>query len=132
MATEQTDFTQGSILKKLCWFMLPVLGALVLQAAYGAVDLLVVGRCGSTSGLSAVSTGSQVLNLVTFVVTQLAMGSPSSSPGIWGKSARSRSAPSSAARRLYSHCFLSACSQRWFSLPAPSLYSCRLLLKQSL
>lgn len=68
------DFTQGSILKKLCRFMLPVLGALLLQAAYGAVDLLVVGRFGSTSGLSAVSTGSQVLNLVTFVVTQLAMG----------------------------------------------------------
>ena len=54
--------------------MIPILGALVLQAAYGAVDLLVVGRFGSTSGLSAVSTGSQVLNLVTFVVTQLAMG----------------------------------------------------------
>ena len=54
--------------------MLPILGALVLQAAYGAVDLLVVGRFGSTSGLSAVSTGSQVLNLVTFVVTQFAMG----------------------------------------------------------
>ena len=54
--------------------MLPVLGALILQAAYGAVDLLVVGRFGSTAGLSAVSTGSQVLNLVTFVVIQLAMG----------------------------------------------------------
>ncbi len=54
--------------------MFPVLGALILQAAYGAVDLLVVGRFGSTSGLSAVSTGSQVLNLVTFVVIQLAMG----------------------------------------------------------
>ena len=38
------------------------------------MDLLVVGRFGSTSGLSAVSTGSQVLNLVTFVVTQFAMG----------------------------------------------------------
>lgn len=71
---ENADFTKGSILKKLCWFMLPILGALILQAAYGAVDLLVVGRFGSTSGLSAVSTGSQVLNLVTFVVTQLAMG----------------------------------------------------------
>ena len=47
---------------------------MILQAAYGAVDLLVVGRFGSTSGLSAVSTGSQVLNLVTFVVIQLAMG----------------------------------------------------------
>ena len=54
--------------------MIPILGALVLQAAYGAVDLLVVGRFGSTQGLSGVSTGSQVLNLVTFVVTQLAMG----------------------------------------------------------
>ena len=54
--------------------MMPVLGALMLQAAYGAVDLLVVGRFGSTSGLSAVSTGSQVLNLVTFVVMQFAMG----------------------------------------------------------
>ena len=54
--------------------MMPVLGALILQAAYGAVDLLVVGRFGSTSGLSAVSTGSQVLNLVTFVVVQFAMG----------------------------------------------------------
>ena len=70
----KSDFTQGSILKKLLLFMMPVLGALILQAAYGAVDLLVVGRYGTTSGLSAVSTGSQVLNLVTFVVTQLSMG----------------------------------------------------------
>lgn len=71
---DKADFTQGSILKKLVFFMLPVLGALILQAAYGAVDLLVVGRFGSTSGLSAVSTGSQVLNLVTFVIIQFAMG----------------------------------------------------------
>lgn len=74
MTSDKADFTQGSILKKLVAFMLPVLGALILQAAYGAVDLLVVGRFGSTAGLSAVSTGSQVLNLVTFVVIQLAMG----------------------------------------------------------
>lgn len=74
MTDKTADFTQGSILKKLVAFMMPVLGALILQAAYGAVDLLVVGRFGSTSGLSAVSTGSQVLNLVTFVVVQFAMG----------------------------------------------------------
>ena len=74
MNKEKSDFTQGSILKKLIPFMIPILGALVLQAAYGAVDLLVVGRFGSTAGLSAVSTGSQILNLVTFVITQLAMG----------------------------------------------------------
>ncbi|MCI5903123.1 MAG: MATE family efflux transporter [Blautia sp.] len=74
MNNSKSDFTQGSIIKKLIAFMMPILGALILQAAYGAVDLLVVGRFGSTSGLSAVSTGSQILNLVTFVLTQLAMG----------------------------------------------------------
>lgn len=74
MNNSKSDFTQGNILGKLIPFMMPILGALILQAAYGAVDLLVVGRFGTTSGLSAVSTGSQVLNLVTFVITQLAMG----------------------------------------------------------
>ena len=74
MTGDKKELTQLTILKKMVAFMIPILGALILQAAYGAVDLLVVGRYGSTSGLSAVSTGSQVLNLVTFVVTQLAMG----------------------------------------------------------
>lgn len=73
-AKERSDFTQGSILKKMIPFMMPILGALILQAAYGAVGILVVGRFGTTAGLSAVSTGSQILNLVTFVITQLAMG----------------------------------------------------------
>ena len=54
--------------------MLPVLGALVLQAAYGAVDVLMVGWFGTTQGLSGVSTGSSIINLVTFVITGLASG----------------------------------------------------------
>lgn len=37
------DFTTGSILKKMLLFMVPILGSLILQAMYGAVDLLVVG-----------------------------------------------------------------------------------------
>ena len=32
------DFTQGNIAGKLIKFMAPILGALVLQAMYGAVD----------------------------------------------------------------------------------------------
>ena len=71
---KDNNFTSGSILKKLVKFMFPILGSLVLQAMYGAVDLLVVGRFGTTAGLSGVSTGSQVLNLVTFVMTGLSMG----------------------------------------------------------
>ena len=41
---------------------------------YGAVDLLIVGRFGTTAGLSGVSTGSQILNFVTFIITSFAMG----------------------------------------------------------
>ena len=42
MTNDRSDFTQGNILKKLVSFMMPILGALILQAAFGAVDLLVV------------------------------------------------------------------------------------------
>ena len=73
-AADRADFTQGSIIGKLVPFMMPILGSLVLQAMYGAVDLMIVGHFGTTAGLSGVSTGSNVLNLVTFVLTGLAMG----------------------------------------------------------
>lgn len=68
------DFTTGSIYKKLIRFMLPILGALVLQTMYGAVDILVVGRFGTKESISAVSTGSSLINMVVFVLTGLAMG----------------------------------------------------------
>lgn len=68
------DFTQGSIFGKIMKFMLPILGAQILQAMYGAVDMLVVGQFGSNAGISAVSTGSQIMNMVTFVLSQLAAG----------------------------------------------------------
>ena len=71
---DKNDFTQGSIIGKLIPFMMPILGALILQAMYGAVDLIIVGHFGTTAGLSGVSTGSNVLNMVTFVVGGLAMG----------------------------------------------------------
>lgn len=71
---DQMDFTQGSILKKLVRFMLPILAAQVLQAMYGAVDLLIVGRFGTTTGISAVSTGSSVINVVIFTVAGLSSG----------------------------------------------------------
>ncbi len=74
MKKNKDNFTEGSILKKLIAFMLPVLGALVLQAMYGAVDLLIVGKFGTPEGISAVSTGSNIINLFTFTITGLTMG----------------------------------------------------------
>ena len=75
MTNDKADFTQGSILKKLVAFMMPVLGALILQAAYGAVDLLIVGKFGNASSISAVGTGSSFMQMATFIITSLAMGS---------------------------------------------------------
>lgn len=66
------DFTEGSIFGKLIRFMIPTLGALILQSLYGAVDMLIVGRYGTTTGLSAVSTGSVITNTFTMVVFALA------------------------------------------------------------
>ena len=74
MEERKNDFTQGNIVIKLLKFMLPVLGALVLQAMYGAVDILVVGWFGTTAGISGVSTGSSIVNLITFTVAGLSMG----------------------------------------------------------
>ena len=54
--------------------MIPILGALILQAMYGAVDILVVGRFGTTAGISGVSTGSSIVNLIIFTITGLTMG----------------------------------------------------------
>ena len=68
-------FTNGPILSPLLRFTIPVLLALCLQAMYGAVDLLVVGQFGTAAGVSAVSTGSQIMQTVTFLVNSLAMGS---------------------------------------------------------
>ena len=68
------DFTTGSIPKKLVGFMLPVLAALVLQAMYSAVDLLIVGRFGTTEGISGVSTGASIVQLFTFFTVSLTVG----------------------------------------------------------
>ncbi len=67
-------FIEGPILGPLLRFTLPVLLALLLQAMYGAVDLMVVGQFGQPAGVSAVSTGSQVMRTVTALVTGLSMG----------------------------------------------------------
>ncbi len=71
---ESQDFTQGSILKKMIAFMFPILAALILQAMYSAVDLLIVGKFGTTAGISGVSTGSSIMNMVTFTISALTTG----------------------------------------------------------
>lgn len=68
------SLTAGPILPSLLSFAVPVLLALFLQAMYGAADLIIVGQFAGTSEQSGVATGSQLLNLITMVITGLTMG----------------------------------------------------------
>ncbi len=68
------NFTEGPILVPLIKFALPVLFALILQAMYGAVDLLVVGKYGTAADVSAVSTGSQLMTTITGMIASFSMG----------------------------------------------------------
>lgn len=62
-----TDMTTGSVTKLLLGFAFPLFVSNTLQAVYNIVDMIVVGQYIGGAGMSAVSIGGDVLNLLTFV-----------------------------------------------------------------
>lgn len=64
------DFTSGGVAKQMVAFSLPLFFSNLLQAVYNMVDMVVIGQFVGRIGLSAVSVGGDVLNLLSF----LAMG----------------------------------------------------------
>ncbi len=70
----QRDLTEGSVLKNLLIFAVPYFIATFLQSFYGLVDLFVVGRFNGAEVISAVSSGSQVMHMVTVTIVGFAMG----------------------------------------------------------
>lgn len=68
------NLTEGSVVKVLISFAFPFLVANILQSLYGAVDLFVVGKYCLTESVAAVSTGTQVTQIVTSLVTGLTLG----------------------------------------------------------
>lgn len=72
---QKNSFTEGPILAPLIRFTVPIILALLLQAMYGAVDLMVVGQfAGDAGSVSAVSTGSTMMNLPMMIIFGLTMG----------------------------------------------------------
>ena len=71
---EHNNLTEGPIFSSVLWFTLPFLLSILLQTLYGTVDTLVIGNCGSSSGVSAVACGSQLLSLFTFLAIGLSAG----------------------------------------------------------
>lgn len=68
------NFTEGKIFSPLVRFTGPLLLALLLQTMYGAVDMMVVGQFATAADVSAVSTGSWIVSIITSFVVGISMG----------------------------------------------------------
>ena len=68
------DFTTGKMLPKMIKFSLPLIFAIVLQALYGAVDLVIVGNYGNSASQAAVATGGHIMQTFTGIITGFTMG----------------------------------------------------------
>lgn len=64
--SEIKDFTQGNISTQLVIFAWPLFLSNLLQVVYNMVDMIVVGNVLGKVGISAVSIGGDISNLLTF------------------------------------------------------------------
>ena len=71
---QENTFLKGKILPPLIKFALPLMLSQLLQALYGAVDLIVVGHYGTTADFSAVATASQLMQGITGIIIGLTTG----------------------------------------------------------
>ncbi len=67
-----TDFTQGSILRLLIIFALPIAMTNIIQQFYSLVDLMVIGQFVGSEGTAGVSSGGEIADLVTPIATAFA------------------------------------------------------------
>lgn len=68
------DLTEGSVAKKLFHFAIPFMISNLLQTIYNLVDMAVVGHYMGSAGLSAVSVGGRLVELLTFLCMGLCTG----------------------------------------------------------
>ena len=75
MFKNEQNLTEGSILKNLIMFALPFVFANLLQALYGACDLIIVGHyTGESASISSVAIGAQVMFMVMSFIIGLTTG----------------------------------------------------------
>ena len=67
------DLTQGNLVSMVILFAIPFLLANLIQALYGAVDLMIVGWYCEKEAVAAVSTGTQVTQIITSIISGLTM-----------------------------------------------------------
>lgn len=68
------DLTEGAVAKKLLYFAFPFMLSNLLQTVYNLVDMSVVGHFMGSAGLSAVSIGGRLVELLTMLCTGFCTG----------------------------------------------------------
>ncbi len=72
--SQKDSFVTGGIFRPLFRFMVPLLFANFLQALYSAGDMFIIGIFGTTGDVSAVSTGTGVVDLVRMFLSACSTG----------------------------------------------------------
>ena len=68
------DLCEGSVIKKLLLFSLPLMASSVLQLFFNAADVIVVGRFAGDNSLAAVGSNGSIINLLTNVFMGMSIG----------------------------------------------------------
>lgn len=71
---KENRLTEGNVLRVLLTFSIPYLIANIIQALYGAVDLMIIGKYCDKESVAAVSTGTQVTQIITSMISGLTLG----------------------------------------------------------
>jgi putative MATE family efflux protein len=66
------DLTQGPILEGLVFFVLPIILASLIQQLYSVVDLVIIGKFVGNVGTVGVSTGGELVDMITPVTMAFA------------------------------------------------------------
>lgn len=71
---KKSSLVSGDVGKALIKFSAPIIFSNLIQAIYGLVDMMVVGHFVGSTGMTAVSMGAQITNVVMMVANGLANG----------------------------------------------------------
>lgn len=70
----EMDMCNGSILKKMLLFAVPLMCSSILQLLFNAADVVVVGRYAGDNSLAAVGSNTALINLLTNLFVGLSVG----------------------------------------------------------
>ena len=65
--SDRVDLTKGNVFKTLLRFSFPFVISTFLQTAYNTIDMIIVGNVVGKEGLSALSVGTQLMELIALL-----------------------------------------------------------------